>query len=209
MKPYFIFDKLSALPDESETTSIFNEFYSTINAILRVGTIIMREYENNKWPTRSIPEYFGNECKKLVHILVEKNSLPGTGISLIKVKSIRVLLNQLIEQEFSSIKSHSSLQYKEARYTLEDLILFFKSCASCHATWCWLCKGDWATHPNHFKCATYNKGKSGLANNKPINNDSDTFARRQRVSKIAQFFSEAKGQEDALKLLLKVFLHFF
>lgn len=36
------------------------------------------------------------------------------------------------------------------------------TCSSCYATWCWLCRGDWATHGSHFKCATYNKGKRSL-----------------------------------------------
>jgi len=41
---------------------------------------------------------------------------------------------------------------------------FQMTCSQCHHQFCWLCRGDWFTHGDHFKC---NKYTDGQLQNKP------------------------------------------
>lgn len=36
---------------------------------------------------------------------------------------------------------------------------FQMTCYKCKAQWCWLCQKPWATHPNHFRCNTFDTDK--------------------------------------------------
>ena len=36
---------------------------------------------------------------------------------------------------------------------------FQMTCYKCKSQWCWLCQKPWATHPNHFRCNTFDESQ--------------------------------------------------
>jgi len=73
------------------------------------------------------------------------------------------------------------------------------TCANCHKQWCWLCRGDWATHPDHFGCKTYNADRSKLTD-KPLYQDDDAFTKRLAVEKLAKYYGYWNDQNQAMEL---------
>jgi hypothetical protein len=78
---------------------------------------------------------------------------------------------------------------------------YYIKCISCQAEWCWLCQGDWITHPDHFQCSTYDKGQDFLTD-EVVYLDKDESARRRRLGPIEERIAAMKDQENAIKTIL-------
>lgn len=76
---------------------------------------------------------------------------------------------------------------------------FCMTCSNCSNQWCWLCRGDWSTHPDHFGCSTYNADRSQLSD-KPAYQDDDAFTKRLAVEELAKFFKQYYDQDQSMKL---------
>jgi ariadne-1 len=76
---------------------------------------------------------------------------------------------------------------------------FCMTCANCHKQWCWLCRGDWSTHPDHFSCKTLNADRSQLSD-KPIHQDDESYQKRLAVEQLAKFYGQYYDQSQAMEL---------
>jgi hypothetical protein len=76
---------------------------------------------------------------------------------------------------------------------------FCMTCGNCHNQWCWLCRGDWSTHPDHFSCSTYGADRSQLED-KPAYQDESQYNQRLAAEKLAQFFRQYYDQSQSMEL---------
>mmetsp|Transcript_9734 Transcript_9734/g.14675 ORF Transcript_9734/g.14675 Transcript_9734/m.14675 type:complete len:568 (+) Transcript_9734:817-2520(+) len=76
---------------------------------------------------------------------------------------------------------------------------FQMTCRKCSHQWCWLCCGDWKTHPDHFKCNKFGETKIVNTPEWREKNAGSTSSERASLKKYVGYYNMFKEHDNASK----------